>query len=75
MISEVDLRDFEGVKIEVKEVKENEDGSADCILHFNSAGLRFLISYAFVNCLKDAIKEGRACTPDDDDIRNFGGTD
>ena len=61
MISEVDIQDWEP-RMEVTCIKENEDGSADCELHINSAALKYLVNFAFVSCLKDALKEGRGYT-------------
>jgi hypothetical protein len=39
------------VKIVVKEVKENEDGSADAVVHFDNEGLKYLIQYAVIDIL------------------------
>lgn len=60
MISDVDLRDWEHIKITL--IKENEDGSADYTLHTTPEGAKFLMSYAFISVLKDAIKQGEQLT-------------
>ncbi len=62
MISEVDINDWEP-RMEVTMVKENEDGSADCSLKLNPPALRYLLNFAFVTTLKNAIKLGEEYTP------------
>ena len=43
------------MKIELKKVKENKDGSADVDVHFDNAGLQFLIEYGLKGILVEAI--------------------
>jgi len=62
MISEVDIKDMQP-EIEVVVVKENEDGSADCTINLNAPALKFLLNFAFVATLKEAIKQGKEYTP------------
>lgn len=62
MISEVDIKDWE-FPIEVTCVKENPDGSADCELKISPVGLRYLINFAFVTTLKEALEKGKGYTP------------
>lgn len=62
MISEIDINDWEP-RIEVETVKENEDGSADVMLHMNPAALKYLINFAFVSTLKAALDQGKGLTP------------
>jgi hypothetical protein len=64
MISEVDIRDWDMLKIEL--IKENEDGSADYKLHVGPQCSNFLMSYAFVSILKQVIAEGKTLTPPDE---------
>ena len=61
MISEVDMEDMKP-EIEVVCVKENDDGSADCILNMNPAAIKYLLNFAFVSTLKTAISEGKLYT-------------
>jgi hypothetical protein len=62
MISEIDIKDWEP-QIEVVTIKENDDGSADCTINMNPAALKFLINFAFVSSLEDALKRGKLMTP------------
>lgn len=39
------------MKIIIKEVKENADGSADADIHFDNEGLKYLIQYAVLDIL------------------------
>jgi hypothetical protein len=43
--------------IRVEIVKENEDGSADALVHFDKDGLAILVQYGVIAMLKEAIKE------------------
>jgi len=43
--------------IRVEIVKENEDGSADALVHFDKAGLEILVQYGIIEMLKQAINE------------------
>lgn len=54
MISEVDLKDWDP-QIQVTEIIENEDGSADCRLHANNHGMRLLIQMGFNAILRQAL--------------------
>jgi len=52
------------VKIELEVIKENQDGSADILLkNIDSKTIEYLLNYAFVNMLKNAIAEGKLYTP------------
>ena len=51
------------MNITVEEIKENEDGSADCIIHVDEEAKSFLIRYAIIACLTDAIELGKIATP------------
>lgn len=57
MISEIDIEDMGPPQIRLDNIKENEDGSADCILHMNPAGTRLLIEWGFTALLKKALDE------------------
>ena len=43
--------------IRVEIVKENKDGSADALVHFDKAGLEILVQYGIIEMLKQAITE------------------
>jgi hypothetical protein len=43
--------------IQVEIVKENEDGSADALVHFDKEGLEILVQYGIIAMLKQAINE------------------
>lgn len=51
------------MQIEIETIIENEDGSAKCIVRMDSAAKDFLIRYAFIACLNDAIEAGKLATP------------
>jgi hypothetical protein len=51
------------MKITLDSIKENEDGSADCIIHIDEEGKDFLIRYAIIACLTEAIEYGKKATP------------
>jgi len=54
------------MKIEIENIKENDDGSADCNVHMDEAAKEFLIRYALVACITDAIEAGKLATPTED---------
>jgi len=43
--------------IRVEIIKENEDGSADALVHFDKDGLAILVQYGIIEMLKQAIEE------------------
>jgi hypothetical protein len=45
------------VDIKVEIVKENEDGSADALVHFDKEGLAILVQYGIISMLAKAINE------------------
>jgi hypothetical protein len=51
------------MKITVESIKENEDGSADCNIYLDEEAKDFLIRYAIIACLTEAIENGRKSTP------------
>jgi len=51
------------MNIDFKVVKENEDGSADCILDMDKDAVQVLINYGFVTMLSKSIEEGKLYTP------------
>lgn len=51
------------MNITVESIKENEDGSADCIIHIDAEGKDFLIRYAIIASLTEAIELGKIATP------------
>ena len=55
------------MKIEVENIKENEDGSADCIIHVDEEAKNFLIKYAIIASLTEAIELGKIATPPEEE--------
>ena len=51
------------MKIEIENIKENEDGSADCNVYLDEEAKDFLIRYAIIACITDAIEAGKLATP------------
>lgn len=51
------------MNITIETVKENEDGSADCVIHVDKESKDFLIRYAIIACLTEAIEAGKIATP------------
>jgi len=51
------------MKIELENYSENEDGSANFNVNMDEEAKEFLIRYALIACLKDAIEAGKAATP------------
>jgi len=51
------------MNITVDSIKENEDGSADCIIHIDEEAKNFLIKYAIIASLTEAIELGKIATP------------
>jgi hypothetical protein len=51
------------MKIDFQVVKENEDGSADCLLDMDKDAVQVLINFGFVTMLSKAIEEGKLYTP------------
>jgi hypothetical protein len=51
------------MKIEVENIKENEDGSADCIIFVDEEAKNFLIRYALIHCMMEAAELGKKATP------------
>ena len=56
------------MNITVESIKENEDGSADCIIHIDAEGKDFLIRYAIIAALTESIELGKIATPPDAEI-------
>ena len=51
------------MNITIESIKENEDGSADCNVFIDSEAKDFLIRYAIIACITDAIEAGKIATP------------
>jgi hypothetical protein len=51
------------MNITIECIKENEDGSADCTVNLDDEAKDFLIRYAIVACLTEAIEKGKSFTP------------
>ena len=44
------------MKIEIEEIEENEDGSADATVKFDKEGLKLLVQWGMVAMLKESVK-------------------
>jgi hypothetical protein len=55
------------MKIEIENIKENEDGSADCNVYLDEEAKDFLIRYAIIACLTEAIEKGKIATPTEEE--------
>jgi hypothetical protein len=53
----------EEMKIELENYRENEDGSADFNVYMDEAAKEFLLRYALIACITDAIETGKEATP------------
>jgi hypothetical protein len=51
------------MKIELENYRENEDGSADFNVYLDEAAKEFLIRYALIACITDAIEAGKKAIP------------
>jgi hypothetical protein len=51
------------MKIELENYRENEDGSADFNVYMDEAAKEFLLRYALIACITDAIETGKEATP------------
>lgn len=51
------------MKIELEAIKENEDGSADFNVSMDEEAKEFLLRYALIACITDAIEAGKLATP------------
>jgi hypothetical protein len=45
------------MKIQIKIVKENEDGSADALVHFDAEGLAVLVESGILSILRQYIEQ------------------
>ncbi len=51
------------MKIEIENYKENEDGSADFNVSMDEEAKEFLLRYALIACITDAVEAGKLATP------------
>lgn len=51
------------MNITVESITDNEDGSSDCIVNVDQEAKDFLMRYAIIACLKEAIELGKKATP------------
>jgi hypothetical protein len=66
VVNLISLNLTEGVvlmKIELENYRENEDGSADFNVYLDEAAKEFLLRYALIACITDAIEAGKKATP------------
>ena len=61
----IDINDWD--KCEVNLIKENEDGSADYSINLGPKTAKYLMSFAFVTLLRQAIAEGKTLTPPEEE--------
>jgi hypothetical protein len=54
----------EQMEIRIETVKENADGSADALIHFNAEGLKYLIQYAVIDILREHAKQNPIQQPE-----------
>jgi len=47
------------MRIELKLLKENEDGSADCSFEMDQEAKEYIINYGLIEMLKEAAKIGK----------------
>ena len=47
------------MEITVKVVKENKDGSADAVVHFDKEGLEFLVQEGLLSALRTFIEQNK----------------
>lgn len=55
------------MKVEIKIVKENEDGSADADIFLDEEAKEFLIRKAIIDALVAGIELGKTCTPKEEE--------
>ena len=64
------------MKIEVTMIKDNPDGSADCTLDLDEEGINYLLKFALVRALEDAIKLAeKEYTPHEQSESGVGNTE
>lgn len=51
------------MNITIESIKENDDGSADCNVYLDDEAKSFLIRYALIACITEAIELGKIATP------------
>ena len=56
------------MKITVNQIKENEDGSADCEINFDKEGLEVLVQWGFVALLTKAVDTYRVRPEETGDV-------
>lgn len=52
------------MEIRIETVKENPDGSADAVIHFNAEGLKYLIQYAVLDILHKYVQQNPIVQPE-----------
>ena len=57
------------MKFTISKINENEDGSANVMLDLDNEAREYLMNYAFIHMLKQAIDEGKLYKPEDQDVR------
>ena len=54
------------MKFTVHTISENEDGSANVVLDLDNEAREYLMNYAFIRMLKDAVAEGKLYKVEED---------
>jgi hypothetical protein len=57
------------MKFTISKINENEDGSANVVLDLDNEAREYLMNYAFIHMLKQAIDEGKLYKAEDKDVR------
>lgn len=52
------------MEIRIETVKENPDGSADAVIHFNAEGLKYLIQHAVIDILTKYVQQNPIVQPE-----------
>ena len=66
--------------MQIETIAEHEDGSVTVSLDMDSEELKMLVNWAFIECLKKGIEEGKKYTPTEEDdseqsLPNMGNTE
>ena len=59
------------IEIVIENIKENMDGSADAVIHFNSEGLKYLIQYAVIDILEKHLVDNPIVQPSDKEVKKY----
>lgn len=57
------------MEIKVITIKENEDGSANVSVDLDNEAREYLINYAFIHMLEQAVKQGKQYKVEEENVR------